>query len=122
MTVRRPAAATVAIVAALSAFGLLAAGCGGGAGAQGGQACQYVHSSISLYSTSVQAGRAGDSTKARKDASSALTDLRLALPLAAQASGSDGDWQPLMATLSESNRVPERNLIPALTAQCAGIS
>jgi hypothetical protein len=122
LTVRRPAAATVAIVAALSAFGLVVAGCGSGAAAQGDEACQYVHSSISEYSASVQAGRSGDGAKARKDASSALTDLRLALPLAAQAAGSDGDWQPLMADLSESNRVPERNLIPGLTAQCAGIS
>ena len=43
-------------------------------------------------------------------------------PLAAQAAGDDTTWQPLDATLSESNRVPLRFLLPALAAQCAGVA
>jgi len=51
----------------------------------------------------------------------ALDQIRAALPLAAVAAGEDTTWQALEATLSESNRVPLRYLLPALSAQCAGM-
>ena len=38
---------------------------------------------------------------------------------AAEAAGDDTTWQPLVATLSESNRVPLNYLLPALAAQCS---
>ena len=40
---------------------------------------------------------------------------------AAEAAGEDTTWQALEATLSESNRVPVHYLLPALSAQCAGV-
>ncbi len=49
----------------------------------------------------------------------ALDDVRAALPLAALAAGDDTSWQALDATLSESNRVPLRYLLHALSDQCA---
>jgi len=52
----------------------------------------------------------------------ALGYIRAALPLAAVAAGEDMTWQALDATLSESNRVPLRYLLPALAAQCASVS
>ncbi len=60
--------------------------------------------------------------QAARLASDALDQVRAALPLAAEAAGEDTTWQPLVATLSESNRVPLRFLLPALAAQCAGAS
>jgi hypothetical protein len=49
----------------------------------------------------------------------AETELRTALPIAAEAAYDDGQWQALMTTLSESNRIAPSTLIPALTQQCA---
>lgn len=59
--------------------------------------------------------------KASADRSQALLELRLALPYASIAAGNDGLWQPLQATLGESNRVPESDLVTALQQQCAGV-
>ena len=44
--------------------------------------------------------------------------MRQALPIAAQAAYRDGQWQALMTTVSESNRVPETTLVTALQQQC----
>jgi len=49
----------------------------------------------------------------------AYLQLREALPLAAEAADANGQWQALMTTVSESNRVPEQYLVTALRAQCA---
>jgi hypothetical protein len=110
------------IALAVAALGLLTSSCSSNAAGQGSEACRYVHSSLKLFSASLDDSKARHTRAANRESSQALTDLRLALPLAAQAAGSDGNWQPLMATLSESNRVPEVNLVHALTQQCAGIS
>jgi hypothetical protein len=104
------------------ALGFVASSCSSNAAAQGDEACRYVHSSLRLFSASLHDAKDRNHRAANQESSQALTDLRLALPLAAQAAGSDGNWQPLMATLSESNRVPEVNLVDALSQQCAGIS
>lgn len=45
--------------------------------------------------------------------------LRQALPLASIAAGTNGNWQPLEATLSETDRVPIQILEPALSAECS---
>jgi hypothetical protein len=79
-----------------------------------------VHTSLQLYAQATAAAKAGDAATADARRSAALTQLRMALPLAARAANSDGTWQPLMATLSESNRVPEAYLVQALAAQCPG--
>ena len=82
----------------------------------GHQACVDVAKSIKTYDQSKDAPSA---TLAAQDRSSALAELRTALRPAALAGSSDGKWQALMATLSESSRVPEGLLTSALQAQCA---
>ncbi len=78
------------------------------------QACGHVNRSITLYTRSLH-----DSPKeAGTLQEQAYLQLRFALPIAAQAATSNGQWQALMTTLSESNRVPEHYLLQALRAQC----
>jgi hypothetical protein len=97
--------------------GLLGAACSGSnADALGHQACVHVASSLKLYA---KAGRTGDGALASKDRAAALAELRQAVSPAALAGSEDGDWQALAATVSESARVPEADLITALSAQCA---
>lgn len=80
------------------------------------QACAHVQRSIALYKA---AATATQPAQQQADSAQALTELRAALPLAATAAGANGQWEALMTTLSESSRVSEVDLIPALTAQCA---
>jgi hypothetical protein len=104
--------------------GALLSACGGGQdSSQGRQACADVAKSISLYDESLKAA-----TPARSNelVAEATAELRLALPLAASADSNDGTWQPLEATLSESNRfgsgphaLNEGQLTTALSSQCA---
>jgi len=104
--------------------GALLSACGGGQdSSQGRQACADVTKSISFYDESLTAA-----TPARSKAlvAEATAELRLALPLAASADTNDGTWQPLEATLSESNRfgtgphtLNEGQLTTALSSQCA---
>lgn len=83
--------------------------------AYGRKACNEVTRSIALFQ---QSEREPPATAAKMQAR-ALADLRAALQPASLANATSGIWQPLMATLSESNRVPEANLINALRQQCA---
>lgn len=83
--------------------------------AYGRQACNEVARSIALFQQSQSEPPAmAATTQAR-----ALAELRRALQPASLANATSGVWQPLMATLSESNRVPEANLINALRQQCS---
>jgi hypothetical protein len=104
--------------------GALLSACGGGQdSSQGRQACADVTKSISLYDQSL---RAATSARSKALVAEATAELRLALPLAASADTNDGTWQPLEATLSESNRfgsgphdLNEGQLTTALSSQCA---
>jgi hypothetical protein len=106
-------ALAVIVIAALS-MGLAACSSGGTDLAR--QACSHVSKSIALFKRAEQAP-----TKAQGNtlAEQAYVQLRDALPLAAHAATSDGQWQSLMTTLSESNRVGEQYLITSLQDQCA---
>jgi hypothetical protein len=113
--------ATFVLLAAIG--GVLLSACGGKqASSQGQQACADVTKSISLYDQSLHTT---DPASAKALAKRATAELRLALPLAAAADTNDGTWQPLEATLSESNRfgsgasLNEGDLTAALSAQCA---
>jgi hypothetical protein len=75
-----------------------------------------VGKSVALYK---QAEQAPTQTTANTLAERAYVQLRDALPLAAKAAAADGQWQALMTTLSESNRVGEQYLITSLQDQCA---
>jgi hypothetical protein len=107
--------AVAAVLFALGADG--AAGCGtAGALALARQACSHVQRSIELYQASQSAGSPANQ---QGKADAALAELRMALPLAASAAGQSPQWQALMTTLTESSRVPESDLVRALTQQCA---
>ncbi len=93
----------------LAGLAVFTSACGASATANGTQACKLVRRSLAI-----SAGHPSPSAQQR-----ALELLRQALPLAAIAAGSNGNWQPLEATLSESNRVPLNHLRSALTAECA---
>ncbi len=79
------------------------------------QACSHIDRSLKLLDES---GHQTDTTKSAQLAAQAYDQLRQALPIAAQAAYRDGQWQALMTTVSESNRVPETTLITALQQQC----
>jgi hypothetical protein len=81
------------------------------------QACVQVHHALALER---QATAAASPARAAHLQAVALDDVRAALPFAAEAAGDDTTWQALDATLSESNRVPLRYLLPALSSQCSG--
>lgn len=93
----------------MAGLAVVTSACGASATANGTKACELVRQSLAI-----SAGSPTPSTQQR-----ALELLRRALPLAAIAAGSNGNWQPLEATLSESNRVPIDHLRSALTAECA---
>ncbi len=108
------AAGVIGIVVALSA-GL--AGCADSAAAGlVRQACHHVKLSLSLYQASL---RETDATLAARDRDRAESELQAAAPLASEAAGQAPQWQALMATLAETSRLPESDLVEALQAQCA---
>ncbi len=104
--------ARLALVAASAA---LLSACAPSATQNAKTACGYVKASIAEYEASISNG--GGPIKPLQ--ASALEKLREALPYAAIAAGSDGNYQALQITLSESSRVPEARLIPALKSQCS---
>lgn len=108
----------VAIAVSLGLGGTVLAACGASATTNAKQACGYVEKSISQYQLAQQQS---NPQKITKDKNSALRYLGSALPLAAIAAGSNGEYQALGATLSESPRVPEKLLITALTRECAQV-
>jgi hypothetical protein len=116
MTLRRAGRA----VGALCAAGALAGTLGGCAQSNGTalaqQACRYVSRSLVLYSASLDSSEPQVAAAKRSEA---LVQLNDAIPDAATAAGEDGEYQALMATLAESDHLPESLLVHALSAQCA---
>ena len=96
-------------------LGTALAACGDGGTSLAKEACSHVDRSISLLT---QADRQTDAASASALRDKAYLQLRQALPIASEAAFHDGQWQALMTTISESNRVPESTLATALTAQC----
>ena len=100
--------ATIALGAGLEA-------CGNNGTGLARQACHYVNRSLALLA---QASSQSDTTRSTALVQQAAAELRMALPIAANAAYNDGQWQALMTEVSESNRVPEELLVPGLVAQC----
>ncbi|HEY5025441.1 MAG TPA: hypothetical protein VII76_10740 [Acidimicrobiales bacterium] len=104
---------------AVCTLAVVAGGLGGCASHDGNdlarQACQHVEQSLTLYRASLHAPSPAQASTQQAQASSQLRD---ALPLAATAAGEAGQYQALMATLSESDHLPESLLVHALGAQC----
>jgi hypothetical protein len=108
---RRLTAGTVLVIG----LGATLSACGNDGAALAKQACTHVNRSLTLLT---QASRETDATVASQLQQKAYMQLRQALPIAAEAAFHDGQWQALMTTVSESNRVPETTLVGALRDQC----
>jgi hypothetical protein len=80
------------------------------------QACHNVSESLALYRKSE---KEPDAKLAASERARAATELENASPLATEAAGQAPQWQALMATLAETSRLPEADLVQALQAQCA---
>lgn len=119
LTLRARAAAALAVTAVTAVLGALS-GCANQDGlALARQACQHVDISLAMYRS---AQSSPSSPESARQLTKALQQLRTALPIAAKATGEAQQWQALMATLAESTRVPESDLVSALQAQCAATS
>lgn len=112
----RPARLTrLAIAGTVTAVGLLLGGCGNSAAlGLARQACGHVTRSVDLYTRSLRE----PPSSARADQANAESQLRAALPQAAIAAAQEPQWQALMTTIGEASRVPEADLVQALTDQC----
>lgn len=113
---RPPRLAGAAMMAGTLLGGTLLAGCSGSGDALAQQACRQVATSLGLWHRSQTES---PPAKASRDRAVALLELRMALPSAALAATRSGQWQALSFTLSESSRVPESDLVTALTQECA---
>lgn len=100
---------------------LAASACGNANGtALAKQACGHVEKALHLLSA---AGRPStDAATATQDRAAAVAELRVALPIAAQAAAEAAQFAPLATTLSETNRVAATVLVPALSQQCFAAS
>jgi hypothetical protein len=114
---RPPAVHLVTVLALAAGAGLGLSACSTQDGqALAEQACVHVHRSISDYVRAVSPGTpAATAAELQKQADQ---ELRLALPLAADANSDDGSWNALMTTISEGATVDEGHLVPSLRAQC----
>jgi hypothetical protein len=106
------------MLAALAVLGLGVALCACGTSGTGlaQQACVHIDRSIAYLQESHEPNYADQADQLQQKA---YLELRKALPIASMAAYHDGQWQSLMTTVSESNRVPEATLISALKAQCS---
>jgi len=110
-TVRRLAVVATAIIG----VGAVLSACSTDGTALAQQACSHVNRSIKLLDEAEHQSDPAASAAVRQKA---YLQLRDALPISAQAAYADGQWQALMTTVAESNRVAESTLVPALQAQC----
>ena len=108
---RRLATGAVVVVG----LGTFLSACGDSGTTLAKQACSHVDRSLVLLAESAHQTNASSSSLLQQKA---YLQLRQALPIAAQAAYHDGQWQALMTTVAESNRVPETTLVDALKAQC----
>lgn len=111
---RRWHATATGVVLAIG-LGTVLSACGNGGETLAREACGHITRSITLLHESDAHANPGRSAQLQQQA---YQQLRKALPLTAEAAYDDDQWQALMTTVSESNRVPETTLIPALQAQC----
>lgn len=105
-----------AAAALVVGIGIFSSACGNSGTALAQQACAHVNSSIALLK---QSEHHADAPAVAKLKLEAYNQLRAALPIAAEAAYDDEQWQALMTTVSESNRVPETYLVGALQQQCS---
>jgi hypothetical protein len=103
------------LLVSAAALGLAVSACGGGGLSLARQACVHVNASLRLYDRSLHNSNAAAAARER---TRAIEQLEAALPLAARATSTDPQWNPLMTTLEEIGRNSEANLVRALRSQC----
>jgi hypothetical protein len=96
-------------------LGAALSACGNSGTTLAQQACVHINRSITDLERSHEPKYSAQADQLQQ---TAYLELRKALPIASMAAFHDGQWQSLMTTISESNRVPETTLITALKAQC----
>jgi hypothetical protein len=100
---------------------LLLSGCGEQSGVDlARQACVHVKLSVRDFELSAEPNTAA--TESARLRAKASAELRIALPLAADATSADGSMNSLMTTISEGATVDEAHLVPALKGQCAQVN
>ena len=82
------------------------------------QACVHVHRSVAGLPALHQCRDTPPAAAAPSCRRRPISELRVALPLAAAANSDDGSWNSLMTTISEGATVDEGHLVPSLRAQC----
>ncbi|MEI7746962.1 MAG: hypothetical protein WCJ28_05440 [Actinomycetota bacterium] len=102
-------------VTALMASAISLSACAGNASAQARRACHEVDRAISAYQSAQQQSAPLLKQQKLSEASHSLT---IALGYAADATSSDGSWNALMTTISQSVNVGIEKVIPSLTANC----
>ena len=107
----------VGLVGALLLAGISLSACGSGAAVSEARAsCGFVHRALRLESDST--ARGVSATRRAQLQAAAMSELIKGTSSAAAATSSDGSWNALMTTIAEAQRVPLRNLIPALQRLC----
>jgi hypothetical protein len=104
-----------AILSVTIGLGAAVSACGGGGSGLAKQACGHVNRSIVLLHQSKLESSPATAAALKEQA---YTQIEEAVPIAAEAANQDGQWQALMTSLSEINRVPEATLLTALKAEC----
>ncbi len=112
---RAPTARIAVVLVSLVTAGSVLTACAASAGDLARASCVHVNNSLKLLD---QAQHSANPATAASLRAKANAQLLAAIPIAAQAAYHDVQWESLSATLSESNRVPEAELIPSLKAQC----
>jgi hypothetical protein len=106
---------SVALLLTVGSMSMLLAACGSNSDAFGNQACVHVEQSITWFKQSTETTGASAKALVTKASDALASALR---PASLAASG-DTNWQALAATLSESSRVTESQLVHALADECA---
>jgi len=105
------------VVVSMLGAGVILSACGSGSAvAEARTSCQFVHKALVLEARSEVKGLPPSSSNALRN--QALSELLKGTSSAAQATSSDGSWNPLMTTISEAERVPLVDLVPSLRRLC----
>lgn len=105
------------VVASLVVSGIALSACGSGSAvSEARTSCHYVAGALVLQAKSEVKGLSPAARNALQGR--AMAELLKGTSSAAAATSSDGSWNPLMTTISEAERVPLQDLVPALTRMC----
>jgi len=108
---------TLIVAVPLLVASLALSSCGVGAGVADARAsCVHVKKALALQARSADTGISSSESATLQ--ASALNQLLRGTQDAANATTADGSWNALQTTISEAQRVPLGDLVPALTRLC----